>query len=382
MGIATDHLGPDEPARSPAADHFLQTAMAAARRCGVTRLADVTGLDRLGLPVWQAVRPAGRSLSVHQGKGSYPTSAKIGALCEAIESHCAEQAPADGPCCEFGVLSALQRAPELGDYCDVRERLPDPNEPIQWCRACDVATGALQYIPHLLVSLDYRSGLPSRLDRTSSGLGAGASEDDALRTALLELAERDAAGDWHRLSRARQAATSLDLAGVPFDWFRWWHDRLSSFEVDLQVFRLESILGLPVFLCLIGAVEEFGRAYRQYSGTAAHGVAEMALFKAMAEAIQSRLTYIAGARDDILPDYYRRHANARRLKGGPPPGKRGWREAAPALATVDRMVERLVALGYPRVVVKRLDDGLDGVAVVKAFVPGLGSLSRTRRLPS
>ena len=36
---------------------------------GITRLADVTGLDRVGLPVVLAVRPLGRSLAVSQGKG-------------------------------------------------------------------------------------------------------------------------------------------------------------------------------------------------------------------------------------------------------------------------------------------------------------------------
>mgnify|MGYP006149433749 FL=1 len=36
----------------------------AARALGVTRLADVTGLDRIGIPVFQAVRPLSLSLSV------------------------------------------------------------------------------------------------------------------------------------------------------------------------------------------------------------------------------------------------------------------------------------------------------------------------------
>lgn len=38
-------------------------------RCGVSRVADVTGLDRIGIPVAIAVRPLARSLSVSQGKG-------------------------------------------------------------------------------------------------------------------------------------------------------------------------------------------------------------------------------------------------------------------------------------------------------------------------
>src|SRR3546814_8113336 len=103
-------LGPEDGSRLVPVAPFLKTALAAAELCGVTRLADITRLDRLGLPVWQAVRPAGRALSVHQGKGASPLAARIGALCEAIECHCAENAPADGPLCSFADLPPDARA--------------------------------------------------------------------------------------------------------------------------------------------------------------------------------------------------------------------------------------------------------------------------------
>lgn len=36
---------------------------------GITRLANVTGLDVIGIPVYMAVRPSSRSIAVSQGKG-------------------------------------------------------------------------------------------------------------------------------------------------------------------------------------------------------------------------------------------------------------------------------------------------------------------------
>jgi ribosomal protein S12 methylthiotransferase accessory factor len=358
---------------------FFDQALAAAPLCGVTRLADITGLDRLGLPVWQAVRPAGLALSVHQGKGESPLAAKIGALCEAIESHCAEHAPQDGPLCAFAKLPASQRSPDLADYCRVRESLPEVSAAIQWCEARDLATGATQFLPHPVVSLDYRSGLPSKFERTSGGLGAGPGELEAVQAALLEVVERDAVGEWQRLSDAKRRATCLALDTVAFDWFRDWRDRLARCEVDLTVFAFESVVGTPVFMCVIGAVEEFGTAYREFSGTATHGDPEVALFKALAEAIQSRLTLIAGVRDDILPGYYKRRAEARRPRNGYRRGRRRWAEAEPIADLVGTIADRLAQLGYRTIVVKRLDEGLEGVAVAKVFVPGLGSLTRTRR---
>ena len=57
---------------------------------GITRIADLTRLDRVGLPVVQCVRPNARSLSVSQGKGLDLISAKVSALMESIETFHAE----------------------------------------------------------------------------------------------------------------------------------------------------------------------------------------------------------------------------------------------------------------------------------------------------
>ena len=47
---------PFPPGGSTDALALLPASRAAAAQAGVTRLADITRLDRIGLPVWQAVR--------------------------------------------------------------------------------------------------------------------------------------------------------------------------------------------------------------------------------------------------------------------------------------------------------------------------------------
>lgn len=375
-------LGPEDRSRSLPPEAFLDKALAAAEQCGVTRLADITRLDRLGLSVWQAVRPAGKALSVHQGKGVAPLAAKIGALCEAIECHCAENAPADGPLCRFDALPSNERAPDLADYADCRDAPPPGDEPIQWSLAKDLVTGRDHYLPHLLVSLDCTFGLPSLFDRESSGLGTGNEERDALTIALLEIIERDALGEWQRVDFEKQMATSIALNTVPFDWFRNWLSCFAEYRIELQLFRLTSDLSVPVFLCVIGGMEEFGPAYRRFYGSAAHGDPELALFKALAEALQSRLTVIAGVRDDILPSYYSsRPPAAAQIARDKPAGALVWEDTPPLPWGWEPLIESLARRGYRQVVAKRLDDGL-GFVVARAFVPGLGSTDRTRRLPS
>ena len=372
-------LGPERPQTASSESDFLQRALAASRSCGVTRLADITGLDRLGLPVWQAVRPAGRAFSVHQGKGASHEEARIGALCEAMESHCAENAPADGPRCSFAALPPAERAPELGDYCRSRDSVPGSAEPVQWCRAADLLTGRLLWLPHPLVSLDYTCGLPSLFDRSSLGLGAGPQEESALETSLLEVIERDSMGAWERLDAAAKVASSVEPETIPFSWFQSWRARFESLDIGLEVFAAETIVGIAAFKCVIGGAAEFGAAYRRFTGSAAHGDPEIALFKALAEAMQSRLTLIAGVRDDILPSYYARPSASAPVGAIPRERCRAWRATEPVPCDSATLAERLAAAGYPQVAVRRLDQGLEGVAITKAFVAGLGSLTRTRR---
>src|SRR5262245_49557818 len=57
---------------------------------GITRVANVTGLDRIGLPVVMVTRPNSRSLSVSQGKGLDLIEARVSGIMEAIELHHAE----------------------------------------------------------------------------------------------------------------------------------------------------------------------------------------------------------------------------------------------------------------------------------------------------
>ncbi|VAW62642.1 hypothetical protein MNBD_GAMMA11-129, partial [hydrothermal vent metagenome] len=57
---------------------------------GITRVANISGLDHIGIPVVTACRPNSRALSVAQGKGLDLESAKASAVMEAMESYHAE----------------------------------------------------------------------------------------------------------------------------------------------------------------------------------------------------------------------------------------------------------------------------------------------------
>ncbi len=373
---------PAIPARAVPAESFLTIAQAAAHACGVTRLADITGLDRIGFPVWQAVRPAGRALSVHQGKGPTALDAKIGALCEAIESDCAERVPADGPYCAHADLPPGARASDLTDFLHRRDEPAGATQPVGWCVAHDLVCGAEQFLPHAIVSLDFTTEL-GPFDRSSTGLSVGTSEEEALHAALLEVVERDAVGVWERSGAAARMATAVPLDSIALPWLDHWRDRLAACRTSLAIHAPPAVIGVPVLTCTLSGPAEFGRERRSAIGSAAHPDPDVALFRALAEAIQSRLTLIAGVRDDILPGHYDAQIGL-----GPhvPPTPAGfscrlWREIAPGPASLEALVDALVGRGYRRILAKRLGEALTGLHVFKLFVPGLGSAHRTRRLP-
>ena len=59
---------------------------------GITRVADITNLDRIGIPVFSSIRPTAGlgAVSVYNGKGATPAEAKVSAMMEGIERFSAE----------------------------------------------------------------------------------------------------------------------------------------------------------------------------------------------------------------------------------------------------------------------------------------------------
>ena len=112
---------------------------------GITRVADVTGLDRVGIPVAIAIRPSARSVAVSQGKGIDLASAKVSALMEAIEVWHAENIEAPL------VLASI--ADVAGRSCEVA-RLPlvagsprPDHARLLWIAGHDLVSGQSKLVP-------------------------------------------------------------------------------------------------------------------------------------------------------------------------------------------------------------------------------------------
>jgi ribosomal protein S12 methylthiotransferase accessory factor len=376
-------LGPDDPTRRCAAEHLLCDARLAAKDAGVTRLADLTKLDTLGLPVWQTVRPLSRALSVHQGRGASTVQAQLGALMEAVESDAAESFVCDGPICAFDDLPASRRAARLSDFGTARSTI-DAAAVHRWAEARNVASGGTLFVPFDCVSLDFTRGLPSAFDRASNGVATGSDHSEAVAVALHELVERDAVTELRAAGLIACTHATLQLDTVPFSWFAGWREKLRLERISIRICLAASLTGTPVFTCELNDLSKWGAPYRALHGQGAHSLPEIALFKATSEAFQSRATYIAGARDDLPSAVYTEQTPAAQVSIGLPlaSGMAGiaWERIPPGPVGASAMIEALIAAGYPDVAVVDLRH-LPRFEVVRAFACGLGSIVRRRRPP-
>lgn len=366
------------------ADH-LAWAAAEAALCGVTRLADVTRLDRIGTPVFQAIRPWGRALSVHQGKGLTPEAAQIGALMEAVESDHAERFDAPRRACAFDELPADERAPSIADFSLARGHAASPDAPRAWAASRRLDGGGVLWVPFESVSLDYTWQGDPRLDRTSNGLGARFDLAGAILKGLLEVIERDADCEWQALPIEQRSLDRLDLESVPYDWFEGLHRSVRDAGLRLAIYRLPAVIALPAIRSEIVEFGAEGCSRGAVYGTACHPSCEEALLGSLLEAVQGRATLISGARDDIF--YSRRIEPVGFGSGLPLPPHihaKTWEPDSPAPScspneTVAELVSMLRQAGYPLAAAVELTPPDSGVYVVKVLVPGLGAFERRRR---
>jgi YcaO-like protein with predicted kinase domain len=276
-----------------------------AARMGITRLGNITGLDRIGIPVAVAVRPNSRSVSVSQGKGLELSQAMASALMEACEGFHAEEV---GPLrrVPYRDLSRSQIVVDPATLC-AGIRHFDAAAVIGWVQGYDLPRGEPCWVPAEIVHTDYTLPRPDGYFLAgSNGLASGNHLTEAINAALYELVERDAVALWIAQPLRRRASCALDLASVDDPDCRTLLDRYKAAEIAVRVWNVTTDVGIAAFLC---EIRDFSAGDPQrptrFHGSGCHADRTVALVRALTEAAQTRLTYIAGIRDDLSPVEYR-----------------------------------------------------------------------------
>jgi len=349
---------------------------------GLTRVADVTGLDSIGIPVCMAVRPNSKSLSVSQGKGSTLMAAKVSAAMESIELFHAENIQADLVTASYSEMS--RRA----DTLDPLEMGLTPNShyhpdlPIPWIKGYDLLREAETYAAYEQVSVDY-TRTPNDLPmfwQSSNGLASGNHLLEALSHAICEVIERDAIV-WWKAPHDETGQSYVDLSTIESPLIRGVLDLLERAGVETYLTHRPSPTGMTVIDCNFFARDVVTCAASQiYAGHGCHLSKEVAVLRAITEAAQSRLTLIAGSRDDMYWSDY--HAGINEVARGAWDFLRDLRPAVdyrdlPSLETeslagdVSAQLSLLRQAGYERVIAFDLTQPEIGISVARAIIPGM-----------
>jgi ribosomal protein S12 methylthiotransferase accessory factor len=350
------------------------------KAAGITRLADITDLDRVGIPVYSAIRPSaeGGAISVYNGKGRTKEEAKVSALMEGFERFSAEVRG-------YNIVRKGVAEFRAGhNAIDPMDLILTPasayhlmNQPVGWVKGVDLNAVGETWVPASAVFHPYVSKHDLALFRTSTnGLASGNNLEEAVLHGLCEVIERDA---WS-LAEGRRKINGDVI--VPNDGpVKELVDMFGNKGIEIHLKNLTSDIGVPTIAAAADDVIMQDPALLTL-GIGTHLDPQVAAVKALLEVAQSRLTQIHGAREDTVKGEHSRKLGYERMKRI---NKMWLTESGPEVSLsylqkldtddiyddIQVVRTRLNSRGFKSTVVVDLTRRELGIPVVRVIVPGL-----------
>ena len=422
----------DLSARTRSVNETLEEVTPLCKTIGVTRLCDITYMDKLYIPNYSAVLPGTEDLFwVYSGKGPTDSHARASALMESIERYTA-------------LSSTASRSPICGTYKELSksyDKVLHPDEVVEPVQSNYEADGSIiDYLPgfdllnneEILVpaELVYSRYSPKRPSTNAfiyshtNGLASGNVIEEAICQALCEVIERDAVSIadlcasafpysilqkiTNSMSEMEQDKSKLRQFGDDFvddpsifpdvdiseitQQFRTVKslvERFANAGINLLIKNItQGDIGIPTFVAT--SVEWITSDYGYFAiGYGTHLDSKIALVRAITELSQTRALNIQGARDDLKKIQYRENDEIYKRKwqfmpATAPASKEHKKvvmfsqintfENDDILDDVKYILNRLKKAGLRRAIIVDLTDPNLGVPVVRAIVPGLETL--------
>ncbi|MCF6776882.1 YcaO-like family protein [Thiotrichales bacterium 19X7-9] len=256
----------------------------------ITRLANISHLDEMNLPVFCAIRPLASSLTVSQGKGLSENEAKISAYMESLEVYFAETIQADILNKPYGHNPLFINPNTLS-----KQIIYSRKQNYQWCQVESLLNHKRYYIPIEFLSIDTTDKAILLQGSDTTGLASGNTKEEALVHSLFECIERD------------NITSDYQVVNIDIDHPTY---QLLSKDHQIQIRYYQSEFNSHTFGCFFKHRSTHENQII-FSGYGCHFDKHIALNRALTEAIQAKLTLIAGSRDDIDAFAYR--ANQQQL---------------------------------------------------------------------
>lgn len=360
---------------------------------GITRVADITNLDRVGIPVFSSIRPMAKSgaISVYNGKGITPTEAKVSAMMEGFERYSAEVS--DKP----DTITSFSRLSDKEVVLNPRELiLPNrisntdvENVDIPWMKGYDLMKDEEIFVPMNAVIHPLDSQYKSIFRTNTNGLASGNRLEEAIFHGLTEVIERDA---WSLVEVTRNTGDEIIIDNDSHDFKDDIQSNSTLFSVldlvnkfnkagiEIRIKDITSDVNIPTFAAVADDILLKDPALLVI-GMGTHTNAEVAIIRALTEAAQSRVTQIHGAREDTTSGEMRKKIGYERMKKinshwfKPAQTKRLSKVISfdydDFLDDINHTIKNLKNVGIDRVIFVDLTRENLNIPVVRVIVPGL-----------
>jgi thioglycine synthase len=404
-------------------EQTLKVTIPISKQIGVTRLADITHMDKLTIPNYSAVLPGTEDyIWVYSGKGPTKAHAKASVLMECIERY-------------SSLPSSAKRNFIQGSYEDLSQKYSvlHPEEvvepfnfqyrnymPMDFLPGFELFSGESMLIPASLALFRYSPKPPALSPFAFShtnGLASGNVLEEAVSHSLCEVIERDAVSLAELRASAipfnfvRTIANSLkekqySISPVPDDQFiddpsifpdvvlsdvdfapiKILVRKFEKAKIPLIIKDISSDIGIPTFNA--SSIEWLTHDYGYLAeGHGTHPDARIALLRAITEVSQSRAANIQGARDDLRKIKYG-HDNSddkRAWQFTPSKNKIQFSQVrsyfnGDILDDIKLILARLQQAGLKKAIIVDLTIAEIGIPVVRAIVPGLETFKFTKSI--
>jgi putative methanogenesis marker protein 1 len=348
-------------------------------KAGITRVADITGLDRLGIPIFTSIRPGAQegAVTVYTGKGCTPQEAEVSAIMEGIERFSAEPGALTLVRGSYEVLKERRIVLDPIRLILPKMRMYTHDEEMEWVTGYSITSKRDILVPAEAALHPYER--QNQLFRTNTnGLAVGNVMEEAALHGLMEVIERDA---WSLFEGGAAKDQDVDLGSSDNALIREILKKLEAASIKAYTKDITSDVGITTIGVAIDDEKNKDPALLSL-GVGTHLIPEVAALRALTEAVQSRLTTIHGTREDTFKAEYARRIGYERMKRI----NKKWFTLAKEAVRIEDLnsvlnqdfledirytVRRLTESGFDEVILVDLTKPKLGIPAVRVIVPGM-----------
>jgi len=409
--------------RTKPVEETIKTILPVSSNIGITRLADITNMDILGIPNFSAVLPGTEDyIWVYSGKGPTRMDAKASALMESIERYSSLPSGNRNKMIQ-GSYKEVSKVSKILHPSNVVEPMIleyDDEMIMDFLSGYDLVNNERILIPAPLALFRY-SPKPPAINpfayHHTNGLASGNVLEEAICHSLCELIERDATSlaelnasalpynflrtmtkylsdngleidpvDGTEFVDDDSKYPDVDISNIDFKPISNLVKKFNDAKIPLIIKDITSPIGVPTFNA--SSIEWITEDYGYLAeGHGTHPDARIALLRAITEVSQTRAANIQGARDDLRKISYG-NSNSDEKKTWQFMKSKNTIQFSEIksfihddiLDDINFILSRLVSNGLKQVIVVDLTNPQIMIPVVRTIVPGLETFKITKAI--